>query len=303
MFKKIIVTMLFLVLSLVLFACDKISNTETLITTGLTESSLETTTTLDACKALHVSYVYDELDYRLVFADEFENPSGIPSILKWKYQTGDGGWGNDELQYYTDGLNSTVVDGSLVISARKESLGDSQYTSSRMNSVKSFLYGKFEIRAMLPQGSGTWPAIWMMPEKSMYGSWPNSGEIDIMEHIGVDMNKVHFSIHTEKYYFKINTQKTFVSIIPSVSTEYHIYGIEWLPDKIIFFVDDVIKWIYSPTNYVDCPSSAEWPFDKPFYLILNLAIGGWGGTPYASFIEEQMKVDYVRVYQANNLFP
>jgi len=239
----------------------------------------------------------------MVFYDEFENASGIPSILKWKYQVGDGGWGNDELQYYTDGQNSTVEDGSLIISARKESMGDSLYTSSRMNTVRTFLYGKFVVRAILPQASGTWPAIWMMPDKSVYGSWPNSGEIDIMEHIGVDMNKVHFSIHTEKYYFKINTQKTYISVIPNVSTEYHVYGIEWLPDKIMFTVDGILKWTYKPTNYVSCPSSEEWPFDKPSYLILNVALGGWGGTLYEGFNEEQMVVDYVRVYQANNLFP
>jgi len=123
-----------------------------------------------------------------------------------------------------------------------------------------------------------------------------------MEHVGTDMNRVHFSIHTERYYFKIGTQKTYVTTIPNVSTEFHNYQLEWLPDKLIFSVDDHVYFTYDPTNYVACPTYKEWPYNKSFYLILNLAIGGWGGTPYSGFEEEDLVIDYVRIYQADNLF-
>ncbi|MGD9909221.1 MAG: family 16 glycosylhydrolase [Candidatus Izemoplasmatales bacterium] len=301
--KKTMILGVFILLSVMFVACDEVvTTTSSSLSESTTTTLSEVTTETDSCKATNMSYDYNSLNYNLVFADEFDKETGTPSINKWRYQTGDGGWGNNELQYYTDGNNSIIENYEMVITARKEDMGDSHYTSSRMNSIKSFLYGKFEIKAKLPAGSGTWPAIWMMPSASMYGGWPNSGEIDIMEHVGTDMNKIHFSVHTEKYYFKINTQKTFVATIPNVSTTYHVYGLEWLPDKLIFSVDGTQYFTYTPTDYVACPTSAEWPFDRPFYLILNIALGGWGGTPYTGFEEESMYIDYVRVYQADNLF-
>ncbi len=305
MIKKICVIFFLAILNFAFIACDEVVQTTSSSLETITDTTiLETisTTTSESCKTFNASYDYESLNYQLVFYDEFDKESGTPSILKWKYQVGDGGWGNNELQYYTDGLNARIENYNLIITARKEEMGDSAYTSARMNSVRSFTYGKFEVKAMLPEGSGTWPAIWLMPQASVYGSWPLSGEIDMMEHVGTDQNKVHFSVHTERYYFKINTQKTFVTTISSVSEMYHVYSIEWLPDKIIFSVDEHVYFTYNPNDYVSCPTSAEWPFDRPFYLIMNIAIGGWGGTPYDGFVEEEMLIDYVRVYQATNLF-
>jgi beta-glucanase (GH16 family) len=280
-----------------------INTTTSLTTTNTTTSLLPTTTTL--CKATNYDYDINALNYELVWFDEFNSLTATqPSIIKWKYQTGGGGWGNDELQYYTDPsinsnhTNAQVGNGFLTITAKKETIGSNLYTSARMNSNASWLYGRIDVRAKLPQGAGTWPAIWMMPQHSAYGSWPNSGEIDIMEHVGTNMNRVHFSIHSQAYNHKIGTQKTYVMTVPNVSTEFHLYSVEWLPDQIRFFVDNVLYWTYRPTNYVSCPTQEQWPFDRPFYLLLNVAIGGWGGTPYANFVQETMTIDYVRVYQS-----
>lgn len=265
-----------------------------------------TTTTTNLCKATPYVYDINALNYELVWFDEFNSTTATqPSIIKWRYQTGGGGWGNNELQYYTDpSLNSNhtnarVGDGHLYITAKRETIGTNEFTSARMNSNVNWLYGKIEVRAILPSGSGTWPAIWMMPKDSIYGNWPNSGEIDIMEHVGTSMNRVHFSIHSERYNHKIGTQKTFVTTIPNVSSEFHLYQVEWLPDQIRFSVDHVLYYTYRPTDYVSCPTAKEWPFDRPFHLILNVAIGGWGGTPSANFQEASMIIDYVRVYQSS----
>lgn len=300
--KKTLIFFVSLLLVLFLCSCNEVdsSTSSSLLTTETTDDSSDETT--NSCLATNFIYDDEALTYHLVFADEFDRDNGTPSTNKWKYQIGAGGWGNDELQYYTDGRNSIIQDGKLVITAKKEEMGSASYTSSRMNSVQSFLYGKFEIKAKLPSGSGTWPAIWMMPESSVYGDWPNSGEIDIMEHVGTDPNRIHFSVHTERYYFKKNTQKTMVTTIPAVSDSFHIYQLEWLPDQLRFSVDDIVYFVYRPTDYVSCPTSSEWPFNKRFYLILNIAMGGWGGTPYEGFSEETMEIDYVRVYQADNLF-
>lgn len=311
--KKLLLALI-AALAATLFACDAAvltttTTTELPTTTTTTATSATTTTTTTTatttsrpCKAVGFDYDEDNLTYDLIWFDEFNSTtSTTPSILKWTYQTGGGGWGNNELQYYTNGQNASVGNGLLTISARKETIQDNEYTSARMNSGQSWTYVKIQVRAKLPQGAGTWPAIWMMPSHSAYGNWPNSGEIDIMEHVGTAMNRVHFSVHTEHYNHKIGTQKTSVTTIAGVSTEFHVYEVEWLPDKIRFLVDGVVKWTYRPTDYLSCPTEKEWPFDKPFHLILNIAIGGWGGTPYAGFAEERMEIDYVRVYQAMEL--
>jgi beta-glucanase (GH16 family) len=311
--KKLLLALI-AALAATLFACDAaVASTTTTTTTPTTTTTTTTlpettttatpsTTTSRPCKAKGFEYDPDALSYDLIWFDEFNSTtSTVPSILKWTYQTGGGGWGNDELQYYTNGQNSSVGDGLLTISARKETVETNEYSSSRMNSAQSWTYVKIQVRAKLPQGAGTWPAIWMMPQHSAYGNWPNSGEIDIMEHVGTAMNRVHFSVHTERFNHKIGTQKTFVTTVSSVASEFHVYEVEWLPDKIHFLVDGIRKWTYQPTDYVSCPTEEEWPFDKPFYLLLNVAIGGWGGTPYAGFAEETMEIDYVRVYQATQL--
>ncbi|MCR5153616.1 MAG: glycoside hydrolase family 16 protein [Lachnospiraceae bacterium] len=253
-------------------------------------------------KAKGYEYDREKLNYELVWSDEFDY-EGEPDPEKWGYDTGAGGWGNNELQYYTKGENVEVKDGLLVITARKEEKNGAEYTSTRLVSrgKGDFLYGKIEVRAKLPDGRGTWPAIWMLPTDWDYGSWPKSGEIDIMEHVGYDQNVIHYSIHTESYYHSIGTQKTATKREENVSTEFHVYAIEWLPDQIIFSCDGTETFTYKPTKYKSSPTYKEWPFDKRFHLLLNIAVGGnWGGVKGVdeNIWPKTMEVDYVRVYQS-----
>ncbi|CCG98289.1 glycoside hydrolase family 16 [Fibrella aestuarina BUZ 2] len=233
-----------------------------------------------------------------VWADEFDY-QGLPDPQKWGYDLGGSGWGNNELEYYTDSPdNARVADGKLTITARQEQQGNRDYTSARLVSrgKGDFLYGRFEIRAKLPVGKGTWPAIWMLPTDWAYGGWPNSGEIDIMEHVGYDPNVVHISTHTLAYYFKINTQKTATKRVETATTDYHRYRVDWTPYAIRGYIDDqhVFDFVNEGKGY------AVWPFDKKFHLLLNLAVGGdWGGAQGvdAAAFPTAMDVDYVRVYR------
>lgn len=236
--------------------------------------------------------------YNLVWNDEFD-VDGMLDESKWSYETGDGGWGNDELQYYTsDSVNVRVKNGKLEIEAHYYENSAIKYTSARVVTTEKgdWLYGKVDVKARIPKGKGTWPAIWMLSTDWAYGGWPASGEIDIMEHVGYDQNKIHGSIHTEAYNHKIGTQKSNQVIIPTASTEYHLYSIEWDAEKIDFFVDN--EKYFSFSNEHKTP--AEWPFDKRFHLILNLAFGGaWGGAQGIdnSCLPAKMEVEYVRVYE------
>ena len=248
-------------------------------------------------KAKGYEYDYDSLTYELVWSDEFDY-EGLPDETRWGYDTGAGGWGNAELQYYTAGDNAEVHDGVLTITARKEQKNLAEYTSTRLVSrgKGDWLYGKFEIRAKMPTGKGTWPAIWMLPTDWKYGDWPASGEIDIMEHVGYNQDTVHGSIHTMSYYHSIGTQKTATTHVDGVSDDFHVYCLEWLPDKIIISVDGEVYFTYQPTKYKSTPTYKEWPFDKRFHLLINIAVGGyWGG---AQGVDEDiwpqtMEVDYV----------
>ncbi len=263
---------------------------------------LEEEVDLSKVKAKGFTYNTENMEYRLVWSDEFDY-EGKPDETKWAYNTGAGGWGNNELQYYTDDGNAWVEDSRLFIELRKEAKESSDYTSARLvtKGKAEWTYGKIEICAKLPSGLGTWPALWMMPAEDTYGSWPVSGEIDIMEHVGYDQGTVHGTIHTESYNHNKNTQKYNTISLPDCSEAFHVYAVEWLPDKLIFSVDGEEYFTYKPTDYVTNPTSSEWPFDKDMYLILNLAFGGnWGGS---KGIDEElesacMEVDYVRVYQS-----
>jgi beta-glucanase (GH16 family) len=235
--------------------------------------------------------------WTLVWNDEFNGLTVDSS--KWEYEVNGNGGGNNELQYYTEGFHNSYVDsGALVIVAKKESYLGKQYTSARMRTKYrgDWTYGHFEIRAKLPSGRGTWPAIWMLPTDWVYGGWPASGEIDIMEHVGYDQNVIHGSTHCQKYYFKIGTQKTGTIKIANASTEFHTYAIEWYSDRIDFFVDGV-KYFAS---WNDGSGWQGWPFDKRFHFILNIAVGGdWGGAQGVddSIFPQKMVIDYVRVYK------
>jgi len=236
--------------------------------------------------------------YNLVWIDEFD-VNGKPDDTKWGYDIGGNGWGNSELQYYTsDSVNVRVKNGKLEIEAHYYENATIKYTSARLVTREKgdWLYGKIDIKAKIPSGLGTWPAIWMLSTDWQYGGWPASGEIDIMEHVGYDQNKIHGSIHTQSYYHKIGTQKSKQIVISTASTQFHVYTIEWDSIKIDFYVDDQMYFSFSNEN----KTYLEWPFDKRFHLILNLAFGGdWGGAKGIdnSCLPAKMEIDYVRVYE------
>ncbi|MBI3221254.1 MAG: family 16 glycosylhydrolase [Bacteroidetes bacterium] len=248
-------------------------------------------------------------DYTLVWSDEFSGNGEVASDL-WFHQTqlpAGGNWYNNEQQHYTNRIeNSSVANGFLKIVAKKESFTDQgftkQYTSARLNSKFSFTYGRVDVRAKLAAGAGTWPAIWMLGKNTkepggyfynQFGTtdWPASGEVDIMEHWGNNPNVIHGSLHTPSSSgATINTKTTTIS---QVSTTFHVYSMIWDETKIEFLVDDVSFYTYNPT----VKNASTWPFDKPQYLLLNVAMGGIGGAIDPAFTESAMEIDYVRVYQ------
>lgn len=240
--------------------------------------------------------------WKLVWADEF-NYSGLPDTLKWSYDVGGEGWGNNEKQYYTcaDTTNAMVKNGVLTITAIKKKFHSNNYTSARLTTKNkySIRYGRIEVRAKLPQGRGLWPAIWMLPVDSKYGIWPNSGEIDIMEHVGYQADTIYSSIHTGKFNHLQNTQKTQALSVPDLYTSFHVFGLEWQPEGLSFFVDGKKYMTVANTKN----GSAEWPFNENFYLLLNLAVGGdWGGKMGVdnNIFPARMEIDYVRIYKHNH---
>ena len=232
------------------------------------------------------------------WSDEF-NYAGLPDPGKWGYDLGGGGWGNNELEYYTDQIkNAAVADGLLTITAIRENMGDKNYTSARLvtKNKGDMLYGRIEVKAKLPAGKGTWPAIWMLPTDWAYGGWPKSGEIDIMEHVGYDPDVVHITTHCEAYCSMLNNQKTAVKKIVNATKEFHLYRIDWTPYAIRGYIDDQLIF----TNINEGTGSKAWPFDKRFHLILNVAVGGnWGGEQGVdeTAFPASMVVDYVRFYK------
>lgn len=251
-----------------------------------------------ASQSVSVTATGGDFESTPVWQDEFDY-TGLPDSAKWGYDIGGHGWGNNELQYYTRSINNArVADGRLTITARKEVMEGKNYTSARLVSKNKgdFLYGSIEVRAKLPSGRGTWPAIWMLPTDWAYGGWPASGEIDIMEHVGYDPNRVLFSIHTEAYNHIKGTQKSGERNIPTAMTEFHLYRVDWTPDSIKGYFDN--EQVFSFANEQKGP--ATWPFDKRFHLLLNLAIGGnWGGQKGVddTIFPARFEIDYVRVYR------
>ncbi len=236
---------------------------------------------------------------RLVWSDEF-SADGLPDPAKWGYDVGGSGWGNGELQYYTDRRreNARVENGTLVIEARREGYQGRNYTSARLVSrgKGDWLYGRFEARAKLPSARGTWPAIWMLPTDWAYGGWPASGEIDIMEHVGFDYGKVHGTVHTKAYNHTIGTQRGTSTTVPDASSAFHVYSLEWTAERIDILVDGTRYFSFNNEH----TGSAVWPFDKRFHWLLNIAVGGsWGGVQGVDdgAFPQRMVVDYVRVYQ------
>lgn len=243
-------------------------------------------------------------EWQLVWADEF-NYTGLPDPAKWKYDTGGHGWGNKELQYYTEARkeNARVENGSLIIEARRDRWKGHEYTSARLVSKGKgdWTYGRFEARAKLPSGKGTWPAIWMLPTNWSYGGWPSSGEIDIMEHVGYEPNVVHSSVHTKKYNHSIGTHKTAKTTLSTATTEFNVYAVEWTPEEIRGYVNDRHYFTFKNERLTNVDADyRQWPFDQPFHLLLNIAVGGtWGGARGVdrNIWPQRMEIDYVRVYQ------
>ncbi len=244
-------------------------------------------------------------EWQPVWCDEFEY-EGLPNSSLWAYDVGGHGWGNGELQYYTNGDldNAYVQDGYLTIEALKESFGGSDYTSARLitKNKGDWTYGKIQIRAKVPGGKGTWPAAWLLPTDWEYGGWPDSGEIDIMEYVGVDPNVVHSTIHTGAYNHSIGTQVGKGMTLNTAETEFHVYEMEWEPNVIRYYVNgyNFYTVTYDPEDSMNVETWEAWPFDKDFHLLLNLAFGGaWGGYAGIDTTLDNMKfeIDYVRVYQ------
>ena len=238
---------------------------------------------------------------QLYWSDEFEGNSLNTSNWTYEIGTGYNGWGNGEAQYYTNS-NDTVSDGYLTIQARKEQMYNSAYTSTRIktqNKVR-FTYGYVEAKIALPAGTGMWPAFWMMPDASVYGGWPHSGEIDIMEARGrlttISSSALHFSTLQGQHTY-LTEEKHGHDI-----TQFHKYAVEWKRDSIAYYVDDVCfytiyKYQWTTSGNKDSETA---PFDQNFYIILNLAVGGqFDGyqNPPASFVSADMKIDYVRVFK------
>lgn len=242
----------------------------------------------------------------LVWSDEFSK-DGIPDTTKWNYDLGDGcpdncGWGNNELQFYTSNPENVRVEGGvLIIETHADTVGNKTYSSAKIVSRHKgdWLYGRFEIRARLPRGVGTWPAIWMLPTDWQYGGWPASGEIDIMEHVGYDPGVIHGTIHTEKYNHIKQTQKEGKITISDAQDEFHVYIVDWTADKMDFYVDDRL---YHTVLRDPADDYRGWPFDQRFYLIMNIAVGGnWGGAQGVDpdIWPQRMEIDYVRVYNGS----
>ena len=242
-------------------------------------------------------------EWEMIWSDEFDS-DGIPDTSKWTFDIGDWGWGNNELQYYTESRleNARQENGNLIIEARKNDLGN-EWTSARLTTrgKVSFLYGKIEFRAQVPRNKGNWAAGWTLGDSYVDElSWPYCGEIDILESVGFEVDDetgdgiAHCTVHTPAYYFKINNQISSVKNISKIADEFHTYSVEWTPTEIKGFVDGEQYYLYDKTA-----NEKEWPFAQPQNIILNLAMGGgWGGAEGMdeSMTSQQFIVDYVRVY-------
>jgi beta-glucanase (GH16 family) len=242
---------------------------------------------LSISKSIPVNVV---VAFRLVWSDEFNTP-GSPDPTKWGYDLGAGGWGNNELEYYTNRqANAVVANGNLTITALKESYNGSSYTSARMltNALYSFQYGRIDVRAKLPASIGTWPAIWMLGNDIATVSWPACGEIDIMEQSGSAKSTIvgtmHYPTEVGQYGDGASTTNN------TASTAFHVYSAFWTPQSIQLSVDSVV--------YYTLPINQSTPFNQPFFIILNVAMGGnFGGNVDPAFVSDSMVVDYVHVYQ------
>ncbi len=244
--------------------------------------------------------------WKLVWSDEFNGPNGSAvDSSKWVSETGGGGWGNNELESYTRSLaNAWQQDGNLVIKVLAEKYTGADgvarnYTSARLKTQGKFsqTYGRFEARIKIPRGQGIWPAFWMLGDDIGKLGWPDGGEIDIMENIGKEPALVHGTIHGPGYSGEHGISASYG--LPGdarFADDFHIYAVEWEPNAIRFYVDD---HVYATRTPADLPKGAKWVYDHPFFVLLNVAVGGdWPGAPDATTVFPQtMLVDYVSVYE------
>ena len=252
-------------------------------------------------------------NWEMLWSDEFDGED--LDLSKWNKLSWRPGWVNNELQAYTErDTNIFLESGFLVLqglidpgfSGTDYNGNDynADYTSGRVNTDGKFstTYGRFDIRAKLPKGKGSWPAIWMLGESINSIGWPDCGEIDIMEHVGYDEGMIHGSIHTEEYNHMYNTQRSGSKYIENVTSTFHVYSLEWSPFYLRYLIDDEpFFFVYNDSK----GDNSKWPFDDPHYIILNLAIGGdWGGVQGISTSEFPMRmmVDYVRVFKQSNSY-
>jgi len=242
--------------------------------------------------------------YELTWSDEFNGTNGsLPDSAKWVMETGGGGWGNNELESYTNRpQNAHLEDGNLVITAIKENYTGPdgiarQYTSARLKTLRKFdqQYGRFEARIKITQGQGMWPAFWMMGNNIETVEWPNCGEIDVMENIGKEPNVVHGTMHGPGYNGASGLSASYTLPSGEFSDDFHVFAVEWEVNVVRFYVDDKL---YETRTPADLPAGKTWVFDHPSFILLNVAVGGgWPGNPDTSTVfPQRMLVDYVRVY-------
>jgi beta-glucanase (GH16 family) len=247
--------------------------------------------------------------WTLAWNDEFDGAAGAPvDGTKWVTETGGDGWGNQEREYYTAGTANASLDGAglLVITARAEPsssplqcwYGTCRYTSARLKTKGKFepTYGRFEARIRIPRGQGIWPAFWMLGADVDKVGWPKSGEIDVMENIGREPAIVHGTMHGPGYSGGSGISGSYTLASGALADDFHVYAVEWTPGLVRWLIDERE---YHRTTPANLPSGTTWVFDHPFFLLLNVAVGGgWPGDPDASSTyPQQMVVDYVRVYR------
>ncbi len=245
-------------------------------------------------------------NYKLVWSDEFSGPDGSsPDSSKWTYDIGGNGWGNNELEYYTNRTqNAQIKGGNLVITAQQEAYTGADgvtrnYTSARLKTQGLFsqAYGRFEARIKIPAGQGMWPAFWMLGNDITSVGWPKCGEIDIMENIGKEPGTVHGSLHGPSTSGPTSDLSAAFSLPAgqNFAGDFHLYAVEWEPGTIRFYVDTNLYATFTSSQW---PAGGAWVFDHPFFIILNVAVGGsWPGSPDSTTVfPQQMLVDYVRVY-------
>jgi beta-glucanase (GH16 family) len=253
---------------------------------------------LVGCKREAVQTLPDRT-WQLTWSDDFNGTAGTaPNAANWSFDIGAGGWGNSELEYYTNRSQNVALDGNgnLVITARQESYGGSPFTSGRIKTkgIFSQAYGRFEARIKTPYGPGIWPAFWLLGSNVDAVTWPQCGEIDIMEQRGQEPNINHGSVHGPGYSGANAITKAYGLMNGRFDTDFHIYAVEWGPDFIDYFVDNFLYERVTPSDV-----SGTWVYDHPFFIILNVAVGGnyvgfpTTGTPFP----QSMYVDYVKVYK------